>query len=140
MYPPTFTSSCGRKSPFEWAWSPLDSNDYSFQITPIPTSIACLDLSLNPNAPLFFVIFTIPSNVLSYSIVPSDVTILGLDDSFVDPILQDYKVHDVVPFNVYHLHVSKFHVAHDPPNKKQKCRKGKSWKKSDDNTKKFQTK
>ncbi len=36
--------------------------------------------------------------------------------------------------------MSKFDVANDPPSKKQKCSKGKSWRKSYDNTKKFQTK
>ncbi len=129
MYPPIFTSSCWLKSsPFEWAWSPCDSNDSSLHITTIPTSVAYFNLPLNPNAPLFFVVFAIPSNV----------TILRLDDSFVDPILQDYQVHDVVPFDVYHLSMSKFDVANDPPNKKQKCNEGKSWKKSNDNTRKFQ--
>jgi len=35
---------------------------------------------------------------------------------------------------------SKSKVANDPPNKKQECNEGKPWKKSYDNTKKFQTK
>jgi hypothetical protein len=35
---------------------------------------------------------------------------------------------------------SKPKVANDPPNKKQECNEGKPWKKSYDNTKKFQTK
>ncbi len=139
MYLPTFTSSCGPNSPLEWAWSPLDFDDSSFHITAIPTSVACLSLPLNPNAPLSFVVFAIPSNVPSSSIAPSNVTILGLDDSFVDPNLQDYQLHDVVPFNVYHLSVSKFDVTNDPLSKKQKCSEGKSWKKSYDSTRKFQT-
>jgi hypothetical protein len=75
---------------------------------------------------LCFVVSAIPSNVPSSFVAPSNVTILGLDNSFVDPILQDYQVHDVVPFNVYHLFVPKVDVANDPPSKKQKCSKGKS--------------
>jgi hypothetical protein len=128
MYPPTFTTSCGPKSPLEWAWSPLDSNDSSLHITTIPIYVTCLNLPLNHNAPLSFGVFAIPFNVI----------ILRLDDSFVDLILQNYQVHDVVSFNVYHLYMSKFDVTNDPPNRKQKCSEGKSWKKSDDNTKKFQ--
>jgi hypothetical protein len=87
---------------------------------------------------LCFVVSAITSNVLSSSVAPSNVTILGLDDFFVDRILQDYQIHDVVLFDVYHFFVSKFDVANDPPSKKQKCNEGKSWKKSYDSTKKFQ--
>ncbi len=43
-------------------------------------------------------------------------------------------------FDVCHLSRSKFDVVDDPPNKKQKCNKGKPQKKSYDNTQKFQTK
>ncbi len=96
--------------------------------------------TLNPNAALSFVVFAIPFNVPSSSVAPSNVIILGLDDSFVDPILQDHQVHDVVPFNVYHSFVLKFDVGNDPPSKKQKCNKGKSWRKAYDDSKKFQSK
>jgi hypothetical protein len=101
MYLLSFISSYGLKSPLEWAWSPFDSNDSNLQITVILTFASCI--TLNPNAPLSFVVYAIASNVPSSFVVPSNVTILGLDDFFVDPILQDYQVHDDVPFDVYHL-------------------------------------
>ncbi len=86
MYLPSFTSSGGPKSPLEWAWSPLDFDDSSPKITIIPIFVACFNPPLNPNTPLSFVVCTIPFNALSSS---PNVIVLGLDESFVDSILQD---------------------------------------------------
>jgi len=89
---------------------------------------------------LFFVVSTILSNALSSSTTPN-VIVLGLDGFFVNLVLQDYQVHDVVSSVVYYLSKSKSNVADDPSNKNKKCSEGKPQKKSYDNhTRKFQTK
>ncbi len=87
MYPPSFTSSSGSKLPFKGAWSPLDSNDFNLEITTTFTFATCPNPPLNLDAPLFFVVSTIPSNGPSSSVAPFNVSVLRLHDSFVDPTL-----------------------------------------------------
>ncbi len=76
MYPPSFFSSSGFNSLLKGAWSPLDSNDSNLEITITLTFATCPNPPLNLDAPLSFIVFTIPYNAPSSFVAPSNVNVL----------------------------------------------------------------
>lgn len=99
MFPPSFTSSCGSKSPLEGAWSPSNAisfggywSSYFIKVLSLTTSQGP-PLFLDPNSFLDHVVAPYP-NGLSFSTSPTIIISPNPNaSSFANPHVQNFQNH-----------------------------------------------
>jgi hypothetical protein len=135
MFPPSFTSFNGSKSPLERAWSPsnfirlesFSSSNYVKVFSAInvqgppffrPNSFIDLTITPYPSSPFFVGLVVAPYSTCFFSyVVPT--TVISLDpnvSSLAGPHAQDFQNHQLIPH--VDLFDSLFDMKPNPPCKK----------------------